>query len=114
MNEPAVHTLSGGAAPIVIGARGVEAILQNVRTILNTLGHSVVLDRRFAWAGELLDQPSPYAVQRECNRIIQAIETYEPRVKVRRVRLERTQAADAMDGVLRPVVELEIRHGADL
>lgn len=45
------------AAPLVIGATGLDAVVQNIRMILTTFAYSVPLDRRFASHGGAIDAP---------------------------------------------------------
>lgn len=47
------------AAPLVIGATGLDAVVQNIRMILTTFAYSVPLDRRFASHGGFIDAPAP-------------------------------------------------------
>jgi len=100
--------------PIVIGATGIDEILQNVRIILATLAYSVPLDRAFAGGGNFIDTPSPYAAQSRMAAIVGQVEKYEPRVKVTGITFEALAISDAMDGVLAPVLQITLREGVEL
>ena len=77
----------------------VEEILQNVRTILATLRGSVPLDRDLGVSWEHVDKPRSLARSLIKQDIIEAIEEYEPRVRVRSVEFNES-AIDAVDGLL--------------
>lgn len=47
------------AAPLVIGATGLDAVVQNIRMILTTFAYSVPLDRAFRLARRLHRRPGP-------------------------------------------------------
>ena len=81
----------------------VVEILQNVRTILATRKGSVPLDRDFGLSWQYLDAPTAVAQM----QIIDAIETYEPRAKVKSVEFKSSQT-DSLDGILKPVVTVSI------
>lgn len=80
-------------------------ILQNVRTILTTPRYSVPLDRNFGINAILIDVPISAAQALLTAEIIEAVEQYEPRVRVLRVIYE----GDAQEGILVPKVQVEIR-----
>lgn len=81
-----------------------EEIAQNVRTILTTPKYSVPLDREFGLNATMLDAPAPLAKARLTAEIVEAVQRYEPRVKVERVTFE----GDGAEGILRPKVRLKI------
>lgn len=89
-----------------------EEILQNVRTILATSVGSVPLERDFGLNWEHLDKPYPVARSLMTAAIVEAIETYEPRVSVDSVSFD-NDAEDAMDGLLRPRVAISIKSEGD-
>lgn len=93
--------------PLVIGATGLEEIVQNVRIILGTLQGSVPLDRAFGVPAELVDLPVNQ-VQRHAPAIIAAVEKYEPRVKVTYIVFE---GDEIQDGRIRPVVKIRVKAG---
>lgn len=100
--------------PIVIGATGLDELLQNVRIILATMAWSVPLDRAFAGDGDVIDTPSPFSAQRRMASIVETVEHYEPRVKVTGIAFTELPATDAMDGRLAPVLQITLRQGVVL
>ncbi|MDL2268882.1 GPW/gp25 family protein [Desulfosarcina sp. OttesenSCG-928-A07] len=97
--------------PLVIGAEGDAEIEQNIRMIVRTFGFEVRMDNRFADKGAYLDAPLPFAAAQRIANLTEAIETYEPRVKV--ISLEFSPDADAAaDGKLYPVLRYAKKEGA--
>lgn len=96
-----------GPAGVVFGATGLTEIMQNVRTILATQKGSVPLDREFGVDTVFLDEPAPVAMTRAVPEIIEAVEKYEPRVKVTGVEWVQLNEGDAMDGKLVPRVRIK-------
>lgn len=88
----------------------VEEVLQNVRTILSTVIGSVPLHRDFGVSWEHIDKPLPVARTLMQAAIIDAIDEFEPRAKVVSVTFDMTED-DAMEGILRPTVKIEIEEG---
>ena len=82
-----------------------EEILQNVRTILTTMKGSVPLDRDFGLDGAILDRPVNALRAVLTTNIIEAVEQYEPRVKVKQVIF----AGMADEGIVIPTVRVVIR-----
>lgn len=103
------YLVTGEQGPIEVGATGVDAILQNVRTILTTPKGSVPLDREFGLVMDILDQPFPSAVALLTNRVQEALYKYEPRARLTILSFDQTTTEGA-DGKLVPVVELEIEE----
>ena len=98
--------------PIVIGATGMEAVAQNIRMIVLTMAGSLPLDRSFAHDPAYIDAPVPFATARLIARLTDAIEKYEPRVKVESIRL---QAVDSgMDGHVVPCIDFSLKDGVVL
>ena len=92
-------------APFIIGAKGMDAVMQNIRVIILTTRYSVPLDRGFAHAGTALDSPAPLVTARLAAEITEAIEEKEPRVKVDRIRFEPVDGASGhMEGRYAPRV----------
>lgn len=81
----------------------VEEILQNVRTILSTRIGTVPLHRDFGLTWEHIDKPYQVARSLMQAEIIDAIEEYEPRARIKSVTFN-DNAADAMEGLLKPRV----------
>lgn len=82
-------------------------ILQNVRTILNTRLGTVPLARTFGISWEHVDKPLPVAKSIMQGVVIDAVEEFEPRVKVESVTFD----GDGADGILRPSVVISIKEG---
>lgn len=82
-------------------------IAQNVRTILRTRLGSVPLFRDFGITWEHIDKPLPVAKSLMLAAIIDAVEEFEPRAKVRSVEFEE-DSDDAAQGILKPKVIISI------
>ena len=101
--------------PLVIGATGMDAIVQNIRMILLTMRYSIPLDRAFAHDGKIIDTPAPLETGRKTAELIDAIEKYEPRVKVHRIDFVwNDQKGQLQEGQLAPRVVFSIRDGVEL
>lgn len=79
----------------------VEEVVQNVRTLLATAPGTVPLSRAMGTPQDTLDTPESAAGARLQSAVVLAVKTYEPRVKVKRVRVTATA-----DGVLAATAEL--------
>lgn len=131
----AAHEFIAAPAPLVIGATGLEGLHQCLRIIVTTLIYSVPLDRGFAVTGSFIDAPLPYAVAQRLAELTEAIEKYEPRVKIISLRLAKHSEVrnrdsdqreerpltepdasldDLMEGRVFPVVRFELREGVVL
>lgn len=86
------------AAPLVIGATGLDAVVQNIRMILTTFAYSVPLDRRFASHGGAIDAPAPVMAALRIAELTDAIEEKEPRAEVVSIRLLRAETLDGNSG----------------
>lgn len=82
-----------------------RAILQNVGMILRTAKGTVPGRRDFGVDTDFLDLPLPVAKVRMIGAVREAVETWEPRVRVAGVRFD--SGAEA-EGTLRPIVEVEL------
>ena len=101
--------------PIVIGATGMDAIVQNLRMILLTLCWSIPLDRAFAHDGRMIDSPAPQETWRHTADLIDAIEKYEPRVKVHKLDFVYADVKGQLqEGRLTPRIDFSIKSGASL
>lgn len=100
--------------PLVIGARGMEEIRQNIRVIVLTLAYSVPLDCAFAHAGEFIDSPSPVETARLVANMTEAIEHFEPRVVVDSITMEAASTQDAMQGSLVPRIKYHLKEGVKI
>lgn len=67
------------------GATGVEEILQNVAFIISTHKDTCVLDREFGWT-PVVDIPIQLAEQMNISRIVEAIQIFEPRASIEKIR----------------------------
>lgn len=99
------------SAPLVIGATGMTEILQNIRMIIATHMYSVPLDRGFAHDPAFLDSPAPAVTARLTASLMDAIEKYEPRVKVMEIDLGQ---GDFMAGALAPKIIFYLKNGVEL
>lgn len=103
------------SAPLIIGATGMDAILQNIRMIIMTFCHSIPLDRAFAHRARPLDSPAPLATARLTGEIIKAIEKYEPRVKVRKLDwVYHDSKGQLREGTLTPRLTFSLKKGVEL
>ncbi len=102
--------------PLVIGASGVEALLQNIKMIVLTQVYSIPLDRSFAHIDRLVDSPAPLETARPTAELIEAIEKYEPRIRVERLVFEEDgdRRGALMDGRLVPRLTFRLRDGVEL
>lgn len=91
---------------IDFGASGVAEILQNVRTILTTITGTAPFSRDLGVAPDPIDGPLEIAKARLTPLIIEAVQTYEPRVEVTEV----TYMQDDQ-GQLTPSVKLKLLEG---
>jgi phage baseplate assembly protein W len=85
----------------------VAEILQNVRTILSTRLGTVPLHRDLGLSWGFLDKPLPIAKMEFMQAAIEALEEYEPRVRLLKVEFDQTET-DAMEGKLNPRVIVSI------
>jgi uncharacterized protein len=63
-------------------ATGVDEVVQNVFTLLNTCKYEVAYDRTMGLPGELADLPQTEAVPATISRIYALVEEFEPRATV--------------------------------
>lgn len=80
-----------------------EEIQQNIRTIISTRKGTVPLNRDFGLSYSWLDKPYLVAMTLMMAEVIEAIEEYEPRAKVRDVQFDNSES-DVMQGKLNPRV----------
>ena len=110
-----MHTvdLTIADTPLVIGATGLESIVQNIRIIVLTLAYSVPLDRGFAHVGSFIDSPTPYAVALRIAELTEAIEAREPRVQVTGIDFA-PRPDEMMQGRVYPKIMFRLREGVVL
>lgn len=102
-------------APLVIGATGMDAILQNIRIIIMTFCGSIPLDRVFAHKARPLDSPAPLATARLTGEIIKVVEKYEPRVKVQKLDwVYHDKKSQLEQGALTPRLTFSLKKGVEL
>ena len=82
-----------------------EEVMQNIRTLLSTLKGQVPLDRGFGIDAKVLDLPVRQAMAKLQIEIYESIQNYEPRAEVKSISFK---GDNAVDGVLVPVVEVDI------
>lgn len=82
----------------------VEEITQNIKVILNTLQGQVPLDREFGVDSSLIDMPISAARAKATANITTAINTYEPRARVKSVDF----SGDNTDGIANFKVTVEL------
>lgn len=104
------YEVFGRRVAIDFGARGVEEVLQNVRTYLCTPRFSVVLDRTLGIDARVIDRPINKAKAIISADILGGLPRHEPRAKV----LSIAFAGDGLDGVLIPMVKVRVMlNGAE-
>lgn len=101
--ELSEYTVSGDVQKIDFGATGVEEVLQNVQMIITTPAFSCPMARDFAWT-PAVDGPITIVQAKTTAQIVEAIQKYEPRAQVVQV----SYSADALNGVLKPVVKVRV------
>ncbi|MDD6088474.1 MAG: GPW/gp25 family protein [Desulfovibrionaceae bacterium] len=103
--------VTAGMTGINFSPQSTEAeVIQNVRCILATRKGSVPFDRAFGVSWDMLDRPLPVAKAMMIAAVVEAIQEYEPRAEVRGVKFNADGDA-AMEGILNPVVTIEINEG---
>ena len=80
-----------------------EEVLQNVRMIAGIWRGSVALDREFGIDSGLLDAPIGQVSGQLTAELTSAISTYEPRARLKGLKIERS------DGRLEPILELGVK-----
>lgn len=84
-----------------------DEVLQNVRCVISTVLGSVPLDREFGVSSAWLDDAGPVAEMKLRILLIDAIERFEPRAKIKSITFV-DGGSDGLQGRLSPVVKLEI------
>lgn len=103
-----------GEQPFVIGATGMDALLQNLRVIILTAAYSVPLDRGFAHLMDMVDSPSPLETARLSAALVEALERHEPRIRVENIQWLPADAAKGLEGRLSPKITFAVREGVTL
>lgn len=94
-------------AGVKVGATGLKQLEQEIRTLLATRKGSVPLDRDFGLAWDYVDLPLTEAMPYMVAEIGQQLEKYVPRIRVRDISFH---TGNELDGVLQPIVVVEIRE----
>ncbi|MEA5034039.1 GPW/gp25 family protein [Cloacibacillus evryensis] len=97
----------------IFGAIGLQNIHNCLNAIASTRIGSVPLYRHFGTDWEWVDKPEPYAMAKYRADLMEAIDKYEPRIKVISISFRRS-TADAFDGKLYPIVRFKIREGVEI
>ncbi len=95
------------AVAVQVGAVGLTALAQEIRTLLATRKGSVPLDRDFGLTWDYVDAPMPEAMQYMVAEIGQQLHRYVPRIRVQDISFS---SDDTADGRLLPRVTVEIRE----
>ena len=85
-------------------ATDIDEILQNISTIISTPKGSVPLDRAFGVDLSLLDLPLELAQNLFTVQVMEAVQEYEPRAKIKGVSYKK----DHLSGKLIPTVKVVI------
>lgn len=93
------YSVSGDQTPIQFGLKGVDAVKQNIRTIVTTFTGTCPFDREFGIDADIIDLPTPVATALLEVNIISAIEKYEPRATVTNIEI------NVEEGKLIPVIK---------
>lgn len=83
-----------------------EEVRQNIACIMETVAGSVPLDRSFGLDSTIVDLPMNIVQSQMTNRIIAAIQAYEPRIIVNEVRFQTMN-----DHAVKPLVKYSIVGG---
>lgn len=103
------------SAPLIIGATGIEAIRQNIKMIILTFSCSIPLDRKFAHTGKFIDAPNPLTAARLVAELTDALERYEPRIRVESIEWKNSSTpADLRLGRLVPAVKFSLKEGIEI
>ncbi|VFQ46923.1 hypothetical protein [Desulfoluna butyratoxydans] len=101
--------VTGQLDRVVIGATGIDAIVQQVQIVCATRVGTLPLDRAFGAQADYLDTPLPVAKAKASAAVIKGIETYVPGVDVLSVSWV-ADAEKARAGTLIPVVRIKINE----
>lgn len=85
-------------------ANEIEEVLQNVRTIVNTVVKSVPMDRELGINTDLLDAPINIVGGKLQAQIMDAINKFEPRAKVKSIAF----SGDVAQGKIIPTIKVAI------
>ena len=94
-------------AEIDFGASGLHEIYQNIRVIISTLRGTVPLNREFGIDSDIIDRPIPVARALFADSIVEALNRWEPRIRVTDVRWAES-AEQTIYGLIRPIISFEL------
>lgn len=102
-----LYTINGADAPQIDFApvTVIEEVLQNVRTIISTIKHSVPMDREFGIDGAIIDRPINIAKAHLSNEIFRSVRRYEPRAVIESIDFEGDES-----GRLTPKIKVQINE----
>ena len=92
----------------IIGAKGLESVLQNIKTIITTIKGSVFLNRDFGIDLRLLNKPMNEAIVDLITDIYSQVNNYEPRADVLAVNFDNN---DVQNGTLSIKVTIGLKEG---
>lgn len=88
---------------LVIGAKGIEDVLQCIQMILGIIEGTVFLDRKFGISSEIVDNPLN-RMDKLHEEIYRKIEEYEPRAEVTSIKIK----TDNLEGKSNIVVGVRV------
>lgn len=103
-----IYQITAIPGQVKLGVKGVDEVLQNVWVLLRTPIGSSPLERDLGLPVNLLDQPIPTAMAILRDQIPKQVARWEERARVLRVDFSETSPAEALDGKLTPLVEVQI------
>ncbi|MCL2210774.1 MAG: hypothetical protein FWB95_02510 [Treponema sp.] len=92
-------------AGIVFGAKDLQEVMQNVRTIITTPKGTLPLDRNFGISFNFVDSPIHKAQAMAEQEIFMQLRKYEPRAILKQI----TWRADPLSGSFKPNVTVQVR-----
>ena len=103
-----IRAENGAAFRINLAAETLaEEVTQNIMMILSTPKYSAPLNRDTGISSQTVDKPAPVAEARAIAEILDAVEKYESRAKVLKIKFER----DENKGKIITELEVEINGG---
>lgn len=91
---------------VVIGATGINAIVQQVQIVCATRAGDLPMNRRFGVNTDFIDMPLPVAQAKATASIIKGVETFVPGVRVLKVTWQPNESVS--QGTLIPIVRIAI------
>ena len=97
-------TLESESQSIIFGAKGVQEVIQNVKTILTTPKGTQPLDRDFGLSLDFLDSPVLKTRALAEQNCFMALRKYEPRAILKQIKWN----GDILSGKLWPEVLIQV------